>query len=237
MSQINVDQLADIKKWDKIWGKSFEHYQKDVRHAHYIRAILNRNENKLLEIAAGSFRDVAALQKMGIDCQGIDYSPESIKLAKANFSDFKNSIHEMSAFNMDFPDDHFDLTYHNGFWGYFSDEDIKKLATEQARISQKRIIATVHNAHNKAFNLYFEKMKSIDSLYDIRFFHTDEMIELMRPACKNVQIIPVGKGKKWHEDLLIKYHFTNPTIIKTYLLASKHRFLENSERLLCIGTI
>lgn len=222
--------------WDEVWQKSFTHYQNDIRHAHYIRSQIKPNEKKLLEIAAGSFRDMATLRKLGIDCEGMDSSIESIDLAKARHNEYSDKIHKMDAFNLKIPNKSFDLSFHNGFWGYFSDDQIKSLAQEQARITKGRIIATVHNAHNKDFVSYFNKLKKNDPLYDIRFFLIDEMHELLSETCTNINIIPVGKAKRLHEDLLIKCKLTSPKLLNWYLQRSKYKYIESSERLLCIGT-
>lgn len=222
--------------WDSVWIKSFAHYQNDTRHAHYIRSQIKPSEKKILEIAAGSFRDMATLRRLGIDCEGMDSSMESIELAKAQHHKYSSKIHRMDAFNLKVPDKSFDLSFHNGFWGYFSDDQITQLAQEQVRITKGRIIATVHNAHNKNFVSYFNKLKNNDPLYDIRFFLIDEMHELLSKTCTKITIIPVGKAKRLHEDLLIKLKLTHPKLLDWYLLRSKYKYLESSERLLCIGT-
>lgn len=232
----NNQEESYLFAWDKVWQKSFAHYQNDIRHAHYIRSQIKPHEKKLIEIAAGSFRDMAALRRLGVDCEGMDSSAESIDLAKNLHKEYAKKIHKMDAFELKIPDKSFDLSFHNGFWGYFSDEKIKKLAQEQARITNGRMIATVHNAHNKGFLEYFNKVKKNDPLYDIRFFSLEEMHALLSDTCTNIKIIPVGKAKRSHEDLLIKCSLTHPKLLNWYLLRSKYKYLTSSERLLCIGT-
>lgn len=233
----NLEPASSSEGWDKKWADIFDHYQNDLRHAYYIHALLESEERHVLEIAAGSFRDMAELRRRGIDCEGMDFSPESITRARRHFPDFSDAIHQMSAFDMSFPDKSFDVSYHNGFWVLFTDEQIKALAAEQARISRRRIIATVHNAHNRQFADYFERKKAEDPLYDIRFFEADEMTELMKEACTDVIVVPVGKGKQHHEDLLIKNGVTDPATLRTCLTEVGSKYLESSERLMCIGTL
>ncbi len=232
----NLDRDSDPADWDAKWTGIFAHYQQDLRHAHYIRALLNRGENTVLEMAAGSFRDMAALRRMGIDCSGMDFSFESVARAKATFPEFSQYIHEMSGYNMAFENGAFDVSYHNGFWVLFDDAQIRDLAAEQARVTSKRMIATVHNKHNQRFVEYFDRLKQTDPLYDIRFFETDELEALMKTVCDDVRIIPVGKGKRRHEDALIRHGITSPTLLRTYLNLSGQRLLQQSERLVCIGT-
>lgn len=232
----NLDETSTASDWDSKWATIFDQYQKDLRHAHYIRALLRPDEHRILEMAAGSFRDMAALQRMGLDCHGMDFSGESVARAKTAFPGLSEKIHQMSAFEMPFDDHFFDVSYHNGFWVLFSDDQIRKLAREQARITGKRMIATVHNAHNAQFVEYFDRLKKKDPLYDVRFFRVEEMTALMREVCDDVQIIPVGKGKRRHEDWLIKMGLTHPFLLRSCLNLAGMQHLDSSERLLCIGT-
>lgn len=230
-------RLASETEWDRQWTSIFDHYQQDIRHAYYIRALKRRNEQRLLEIAAGSFRDMAALCRWGISCDGVDYSAESVERAKQQFPDLQHRIHKMDAFHLTFEDAAFDLTYHNGVWGLFDDAQIVALAKEQARISKRRIMATVHNAHNVPFSQYFDKMKQADPLYNIRFFRREEITALMSQVCSKVSVVPVGKAKKRGEDRLIRMGLGQRYILGPMLHLSGERSLQHSERLLCIGEL
>ena len=233
----NLHKDSSSGDWDRKWIDIFDHYQNDLRHAHYVRALLDVDETHILEVGAGSFRDMAELRRQGLDCEGMDFSSESVVRARRKFPEFEPFIHEMSAFSMVFADRSFDVSYHNGFWALFSDDQIDALAREQVRITDKRMIATVHNAHNRQFVEYFDRMKADDPLYDIRFFEVDEISSLMRKVCMDVTVVPVGKGKKFHEDLLIKNGTTDPASIRACLVDAGHSHLENSERLMCIGIV
>lgn len=232
----NLDPTSSSDDWDRKWVDIFDHYQNDLRHAYYIHAMLADDERHVLELAAGSFRDMAELRRRGIDCEGMDFSLEAVERAKRQFPEFADGIHRASAFAMPFADKMFDATYHNGFWILFSDEQIMALAAEQIRITKHKMIVTVHNAHNAQFVDYFNRKKVDDPLYDIRFFELDEITGLMQKVCSNVFVLPVGKGKQHHEDLLIKNGVTDPAILRTCLMESGLKHLESSERLMCIGT-
>lgn len=234
LGQLTPDSPAD--DWDRKWVDIFAHYQNDIRHGHYVHALLHRAEKEVLEIAAGSFRDVAALNRWGRLGTGMDFSEEAVRRAKEQFPEYAPRFHQMSAFDMAFPDKSFDVSYHNGFWILFSDKELLALAREQARITRKRMIVTVHNGHNRQFVEYFARMGQTDPLYDIRFFHKDEIAELMRTVCTDVQVIPVGKQKKRWEDWLIAKGLDHPLVLRKCLQWQKQAFLDNSERLLCIGT-
>lgn len=237
MPLINLNPTSSADEWDRKWTQIFDRYQHDRRHAHYIHALLERDEHSVLELAAGSFRDMASLRSMGVNCSGMDFSMESVQRAKQAFPQFATHIARMSAFEMALPDRAVDVTYHNGFWVLFSDDQIQTLAREQARVTAHRMIATVHNRHNARFLAYFDTMKRTDPLYDIRFFSVAEITAHMREVCDEVVVIPVGKYKRRHEDALIRWGLTQPWLLRAYLTASGHRLLDTSERLLCIGCV
>jgi hypothetical protein len=225
-----------VDYWDLKWKHYFEKYQADLRHAHYINSLIG-NVGSFLEIGAGSFRDCNYLFNIGYDITGIDFSNFSVEQARKNFPLFSDRILQSNAFETTFSDFNFDVSYHNGFFSLFNDQQIKNLIQEQIRITKKIISCTVHNAHNKEFFKYFDELSKKDSLYNIRFFEQDEILEIMLPYCSDVKIYPVGRGKKQHEDYLIKLGITNPFIIRNYIKNFSKNKINTSERLLCIGKI
>jgi len=229
--------ITEMKDWDDQWENIFEHYQQDIRHAYYIRAILESRENNLLEIAAGSFRDMGALNKWGHTCFGLDYSSVSVSKAKEYFADCADRILRMNAFDIRFEDGRFDLSFHNGFWNYFDDNQIKALLAEQARVTKYRVVATVHNKHNTQFVEYFDRLSEKDPLYKLRFFEVDEIVELMKTACREVKVILVGKGKKFYEDELINNGFGDACNLRRSFDHHGMELLPISERLMCIGLL
>lgn len=233
-TQIGITKQSE---WDQKWKDIFDHYQQDLRHAYYINAVLDSADRKVLEIGAGSFRDMALLNKIEVDCWGTDYSGTSVGLAKSHFSLLSSKIFQSDAFDMfEVADNEFDVSFHNGLWVLFNDNnDLLRLAREQARISKNKIIATVHNGHNKEFVEYFRKLSQNDPLYRIRFYTIDEIQSLMLNVCSHVKIIPVGKGKKYYEDDMINKGIVGRSELSRYFEDAGLKYLENSERLLCIG--
>ncbi|WP_152223133.1 class I SAM-dependent methyltransferase [Pseudomonas sp. SCB32] len=230
-------KLVTAKDWDEKWQEIFNLYQNDVRHAYYIDAVRKRHEKRVLEIAAGSFRDIVQLTRRGVEGHGIDFSPESVALAKKLYPSLQERFRVMDAFNLQYPDKHFDISFHNGFWGLFSDEEIDQMAKEQARITKGRIIVTVHNAHNQPFADYFNSQKKIDPLFNIRFFTLEQMREILGKVARKVTIIPVGKGSRWQEDWFIRHGWHYPLLLNCVLKLSGTRHIECSERLMCIGEL
>jgi ubiquinone/menaquinone biosynthesis C-methylase UbiE len=229
--------ITKESEWDKKWPTIFQHYQQDIRHAYYLNAFLDENDKKILEIAAGSFRDMAVLNNLGVECWGTDYSKNSVDLARKHFPLLKNMIFQSDAYNMrNINDNAFDATFHNGFWVLFDDNnEISALAKEQARITKRKMVVTVHNGHNKKFIHYFKKLSREDPLYRIRFFTIDEIRSLMLTVCKSVKIVPVGKGKKHFEDQMINNGVVDRKGMNAFFEDAEMKHIDISERLLCIG--
>ena len=91
MKLSDLDKNSSSNDWDKKWAEIFSQYQNDLRHAYYIHAMLAPEEKRILEIGAGSFRDMAELRRRGVDCEGMDFSIEAVNLAKDRFPKFSSS--------------------------------------------------------------------------------------------------------------------------------------------------
>ena len=192
---------------------------------------------EVFELAAGSFRDVGHLLSKRINCQGGDFSRKCVQKAQENWPQWRERFSVKDAFYTGFPDNAFDLTYHNGFWVLFEDTDLEKLIREQARITRNVMVATVHNGHNAQFKRYFRDRSEKDELFDVRFFEENELTDLMAPYCREIEVVSVGKRKKYHEDFLIRAGLTNPKLLRWYMRNVSGRMLETSERLMCIGRL
>ncbi len=220
--------------WDGLWARYFREYQGDCRHAFYVAAIRRRRERRILEIGAGSFRDMAALNRWGFYCEGVDFSTESVASAREMMPAFSDRIRQMDAMELDYPDGTFDLTYHAGLWVLFKDADIVRLAAEQARVTRSRMLATVHNAHNRTFREKFEAWGREDPLYRVRFFEAEEIAALMRGCCRRVTVFPVTTPRI---DRLIHLGHGRNIVRLAYRFYRHYGDLQTSERLMCIGEV
>lgn len=228
------DSLSEPTIWDGLWKEHFGAYQGDIRHAYYIAAVRRRREHRILEMAAGSFRDLNALNRWGLDCEGVDFSDESVAKARESFPDLADKIRKMDAGRLEYPDRAFDLTFHNGLWVLFDDAQISVLAAEQARVTRFRMIATVHNAHNHSFKEKFAEWGKDSPLYRIRFFQVEEIESLMRTVCSRVTVLPVTAPRM---DRLIYRRLGLMPFRVAYRLLGARQPLETSERLMCIGEV
>jgi hypothetical protein len=80
-----------------------------------------------------------------------------------------------NAFSLTFEPKSFYLTFSNGLLVCFNDADIVCLLREQARVTQRYVVALVHNKLNQRLLKTFEEKAPVDPLYDIRFFTPMEL--------------------------------------------------------------
>lgn len=229
--------IFETLNWNEVWKDCFDHYQQDLRHAYYVNAFLENDDSRILEIGAGSFRDMHVLNSLGKQCFGIDASSESVRRAKEIFPDIKEKIIEANAFHLPFENKSFEVSYSNGVIGCFADEKIHQLLEEQFRVTKKKMIVTVHNAHNSQFVNYFEQKKQADPIFCVRFFTVSDMKKMLIPYSSNIQIIPVGKGKKTYEDDLINIGLFDAQSLRKEFDYHGMNLLDRSERLLCIANL
>jgi hypothetical protein len=189
-------------------------------------------------MGAGSFRDMAQFNRLGVNCSGMDFSQASVELARQIFPELAKKIFQGDAFSLSsVADGAFDTSFHNGLWILFGDQEVSKLVAEQARVSRRVIMATVHNAHNPDFVAYFARLAETDPLYRIRFFEMEEMRAHLLKVCRSVIVVPVGKGKKYHEDAMINQGKAGRSELRAFFDLAGMDHLATSERLLCIGQL
>lgn len=187
--------LANTKDfWTSAWSRHYDTYYSAVpRQAYYLDFVLDGADRRLLEIGAGSFRDSVRLNEWGYDCTGTDFSDEAATRAKAGYPQFAEKLHAMDASALEFEDNAFDVSFHNGFFVLFEDDAvIQSFLQEQLRVTKRKVICTVHNALNTQRVEKFRELSESDSLYDIRFFTPDEIKAVLEPHCTKVELFPFG---------------------------------------------
>ncbi|MEX0642670.1 MAG: class I SAM-dependent methyltransferase [Pirellulales bacterium] len=219
--------------WAQTWSRHFDDYARNWgRQAYYLRFILHPDERQLLELGAGSFRDTVRLNQWGYDCLGTDFSDEAVARARRRYSDYAHCIHAMDATRLDVGDHSVDLSFHNGFFVLFDDDAlIGRILAEQARVSRRRIVCTVHNALNRQQVERFRQLKQTDNLYDVRFFEPDEIRALLAPYCRHVKLFPFG-----HRLLDRSIRYLNRIAPLDWMYQRiRARDIEQAERIMAVG--
>lgn len=185
-----------IKKsyWSESWIRHIESYLNAPFRCGYWLVAQFSNQLTILEIAGGSCRDSRYLASKGFTAIGSDFDKKTLDYLKKRFPDSPLNIQCEDAFNFSFIDKSFDLTFSNGFWVCFSEnQSIFRLIREQERITKKYIISFVHNLENNNLVSSFQQKSKIDALYDIRFFHRNELPALVKESGIRYKSIEIKK--------------------------------------------
>ena len=174
------NQFSSEKYWTESWVRHIESYlSAPPRCGYWITSEFSKSLS-ILEIAGGSCRDSRYLSHQGFNVIGSDFDQKTLDYLTEKYPNSPLRLRRENAFSTSVPNKSIDLSFSNGFWVLFSDnKQIKSLIHEQSRITKKYLISLVHNIENiRLVELFTEKSKS-DSLYQIRFFHRDELRQII----------------------------------------------------------
>ena len=190
-----MKHLQETEFWEESWAQHLETYLKaPPRCGIWIQAKFGAEAAPVLEIAGGSCRDACYLAKNGIVSTGSDFDEKTMEYLRHRFKNIPIHLEQADAGQLPFHDKSHETSFSNGFWVcYRDDEQIKKFALEQARVTRKWMIILVHNARNKWLVEDFARKAQTDKLYDIRFFDPHEILELVESFDLRHKTIQLGK--------------------------------------------
>ncbi len=87
---------------------------------------------RILEVGAGSGRDSLNLAELGARVTVLDYSPSALRVVATHDKAGKLSLSRGDALALPFPDDSFDIVFHQGLLEHFRDP--RHLLAENARV-------------------------------------------------------------------------------------------------------
>jgi SAM-dependent methyltransferase len=195
---LNKTTLFDQEFWGKSWHTHLEAYLRATpRFGIYIDHLFKKAVKSCLEIACGSGRDSVYLAKKGKQVTSCDYEDKLIAIIKDHFRDIPNIRFKTDdAFHLTQEDKSVDLSFHNGFFILFSEDDkIFRLLKEQERVTRKYIVFAVHNERNQRLQKSFRGRSEKDRLFDVRFFSPREVfriIEQSRIKARRVRLAKFG---------------------------------------------
>lgn len=213
--------------WSDAWVRHLEGYLVvPPRAGIWLEARFNLINKRVLEIAGGSCRDSRYLANKGVDAVGSDFDQKTLDYLVKRFPDSPLSLMREDAASMSFEDGAFDITFHNGFWILFKDnQKLLELLTEQLRVSRKDLVILVHNKENIKLIREFSARSKQDSLYDIRFFTRNEIstiCSMVNVSFKKISIEKFGGPVDRLYNLAKRLPWLSPLI---FLLAPKlYRF-------------
>ncbi len=172
--------FASEKFWSQKWVSHIERYLVGVpRCGVWLKARFGSKCHSVLECAGGSCRDSRYLFDAGFGAVGSDFDQATVDYLKKRFGESKFEIKREDAAALTCASKSFDLVFHNGFWVCFDDDSfIDKLLVEQSRVAKKYLVAIVHNGENHALVDRFSSLAKSDSIYDIRFFRREQLLDI-----------------------------------------------------------
>jgi SAM-dependent methyltransferase len=126
-----------VNIWDEFWaGKDpVSIYPPVTNIVEELQAFAAISNQKILEVGAGTGRDSIALSKLGADVCILDYSKESLRLARASMDDQKIKLLRADARSCPIRADYYDIVFHQGLLEHFRSPYV--LLCENYRILKK----------------------------------------------------------------------------------------------------
>ncbi|MEE2787599.1 MAG: class I SAM-dependent methyltransferase [Myxococcota bacterium] len=176
--------MIESNAWSSIWKRHLDGYlSKPPRTGFFMDAHFGQGASSFLELGCGSGRDALYLAQQGHHVVGTDLDVETLNELQHRFASESVAFVPADAARLHFPDDAFDVVFHNGLWVLFPDDElILTCMREQARVAKKYAVILVHNALNPTLVRQFQRKAKEDEIYDIRFFTPDEVTELVKAS-------------------------------------------------------
>jgi len=133
-----LGKASTKENWDTYWGskeRAEEVYSNEDRIARNLAVAGFEPGALVLEVGAGTGRDSLPLADSGAIVYQLDYSFESLRLIQQKFSTHKN-IQPVGGdtFSLPFPDNTFDIVFHQGLLEHFRRGDADRMIKEQVRV-------------------------------------------------------------------------------------------------------
>ncbi len=183
--------------WPSLWRRHLDKYlSKPARTGFWMDTWFGSRASSFLELGCGSGRDSVYLAERGHTVVGTDLDAETLAELQRRFEDKGAPFQPADAANLDFPDNSFDVVFHNGLWVLFDDDQfIHRMLEEQVRVARKYAVIIVHNAENPTLVKSFGKRAEEDELYDIRFFDHESVravVEASGVRYKEIEFLKFG---------------------------------------------
>lgn len=188
------EKLTKESTWNSLWDKYINHYiHSKPKHGRIVEQVIKTyaySVTSCLEMACGSARDSRYLcGKYKTYC--LDLSSEPLRMIYKNSKDKCHMI-QGNVFSLPFTTKSIGVSFHSGLLIYFSNNDeVRKILSEQKRVTQKMMVIFVHNKHDIIMNVLFKYLYLIrgDLLYNVRRYSYPEILGI----CSDFgQVVEVG---------------------------------------------
>lgn len=169
--------------WSDAWTRHVEAYLATAPRFGYwlARRYPKALGYSFMEIAGGSCRDSQHLAETGFNAVGTDFDEKTLDYLRKRFPDAAGRTRREDAFAFALDDSSVDVTFSNGFWVLFEDDEkVLALLREQVRVSRRHAVFSLQNSENPGLIRQFAAKARTDNLYDIRFYGRDEIVDLVQ---------------------------------------------------------
>lgn len=138
-----------FKSWGEFYQeeldlKEFSH-QLTVHHD-FFSSILSQRPKKILEAGCGTALFSIHLSKLRVECVAVDRDLQVLELARKNNQKMGGNVHFINADiqKLPFREAEFDLSFSQGVFEHYSDQEIRALLDEQLRVSKQVCFSVPH---------------------------------------------------------------------------------------------
>ncbi|MDD5638417.1 MAG: class I SAM-dependent methyltransferase [Candidatus Pacebacteria bacterium] len=188
------------KLWDDVWINTNICYPHDIVLSEIKKL---RDVRKILEIGAGTGRDLEELSKHGYGVTYSDFS--SVAIEKFHKRNRQIETKECDARNLPFQDNSFDLVYSLGLLEHFDSGDRKKIISEMFRVSNNYVLIDVPQRYSftfliKKFLMLLSKWKYGEEI-EFSYWQLSKEVKKTVPTIKIVssygrEIVPLPRNFK-----------------------------------------
>lgn len=184
--------VTESKSWDALWDQKMAQYLNTTPRTGIFVDVLFPQATSFLELGAGSARDAYYLSQRGKAATASDFSESALETWKRIYGEsFSTKL--VDAFNIDARDRAYDVTFHNGLYVLFEDDQIERLIVEQHRVSSQAMVIITHNKRNVRLESTLKERAKSDPLYRIRFFDAEDIVALVKRSGVQYDQIEIKK--------------------------------------------
>ncbi len=135
-----MPRTSDKEHWERLWKKRDvkELYDNSGRILAAVKRLFGDDISgkRILEVGAGSARDSFDLAALGAEVYTLDYAPASLDIIQKQNENLEHPTIPIGgdAFALPFPDNTFDLVFHQGLLEHFREEE--GIIAENARVTK-----------------------------------------------------------------------------------------------------
>lgn len=136
---------ATVAHWDEVWSETTVQAPHDT----VLHAIQRLGVRSVLEVGAGSGRDLEELHRLNLDVMYSDFSEVAVKVFRVRNGGTAAMVADATC--LPFPDDSFDVAVSLGLIEHFDEADRNSILREKFRVSRRYVLVDVPQKYAVAY--------------------------------------------------------------------------------------